>query len=195
MKLYVMRHPEPIGADGLCYGQTDLDVTEEALRKTTLYLQTLLVDKTLDLLLTSPLTRCQKLAVELGAALQVDPVIDNRLIEMSFGIWEGLRWEEIDAQAFDEWSADYVNIEAPGGESFGAVLLRVENLLEELKQTDVEAVALVAHAGVIRALLSAVLDIPLVSTWQFGINYGTLLELSIGTEQWQNRLLSMTVGS
>ncbi|MCL2136936.1 MAG: alpha-ribazole phosphatase family protein [Coriobacteriia bacterium] len=191
MKLYVIRHPQPIGAEGICYGQTDLDISDEALAEGSASLSGLLESKPIDMVYSSPLIRCHKLAFALSndlcLALQTEPL----LVEMDFGIWEGLLWDEIDRQAFDEWMADYVNNAPPAGENFQTVLDRVNSLIGELKERGQEEVALVTHAGVIRALLAVVLNIPVDSCWRFSVNYNSLLTFRIGEEAYQNRLLSL----
>ncbi|MCL2150829.1 MAG: histidine phosphatase family protein, partial [Coriobacteriia bacterium] len=129
MKLYAIRHPKPLGAEGLCYGQSDLAVSPNDLLATAAKLQGLLVDKPIDCWLSSPLQRCESLT----RALTDDFRCDDRLLEMHFGEWESLSWDDIDRQAFDDWMIDYVNQAPPGGESFGAVQRRVSELLAELK--------------------------------------------------------------
>jgi alpha-ribazole phosphatase len=190
MKLYVIRHPEPLDAEGICYGQSDLDVSDEVLAITATHLKDLLQDKPIDLYLSSPLQRCSKLAAELSS----DFVTDERLLEMHFGIWEGLAWDDIDRQAFDAWAEDYVHNQTPDGESFLDVQARVKDLLIELSSRELETVAIIGHAAVIRALLGEVLDIPLESTWRFSVGFGALLVFEVGAETWQNHLLEMTAG-
>lgn len=185
-----MRHPEPIGAKGICYGVSDLDVADDVLDDATTHLRGLLAGRPYDLMLSSPLQRCSKLAAALDGGFQVDA----RLVEIDFGAWEGKAWDEIDRVEMDAWMDDYVEGRTPGGESFGDVLARVRDLVEELRGSGHGTVALVAHAGVIRSLLTLVLDIPLQSSWKFSVNFATLLTLDIGAEDWQNRLVSMTEG-
>ena len=190
MRLYVIRHPEPLGAKGVCYGVSDLDVADDVLAAAAASLQGLLVDKPYDLMLSSPLQRCSKLAAALDDGFKVD----QRLLEIDFGQWEGLAWDEIERSALDAWMDDYVESRTPGGESFGDVLARVRELVAELQSDGRSTVALVAHAGVIRSLISLVLDIPLTSSWKFSIGFATLLTLDIGAEDWQNRFVALTEG-
>jgi len=190
MRLYAIRHPQPMGAEGLCYGQSDLAISPDDLRATAAKLQGLLVDKPIDCWLSSPLQRCEQLA----RTLTDDFRCDDRLLEMHFGEWESLSWDDIDRQAFDDWMVDYVNQAPPGGESFGAVQRRVTELLAELKAsglTGEAGVALVTHGGVIRSLLAELLEIPVESTWHFSVGYGSLLEFEVGELAYQNRLLGM----
>ena len=192
MKLFVMRHPEPIGAAEICYGQSDLDVADDILAMTAAAIKPQLSGESIDMWISSPLQRCSKLA----AALSVDHprgfVTEQRLLEMSFGDWEGVRWDDIDREAFDTWAEDYINTAAPGGECLTDVALRVENLLAELREQNHETVVLVAHGGVIRVMLAHILGIPIQSTWNFTVGYGVLLEFNLGNEQWENTLVALT---
>jgi probable phosphoglycerate mutase len=78
---------------------------------------------------------------------------DDRLMEIDFGEWEGLGWEDIaqrDPQRYQARQADPLNYTAPGGENYPMVFERVGALLATLKRDTV----LVAHAGVLRSCLA-----------------------------------------
>ena len=199
MRILVVRHPRPIDAEGICYGQSDLDISDEALADTAAALAARLGTLggvgpgplgtlgSVGRWVSSPLMRCTKLADRLGVAYERDP----RLLEMHFGDWEGLSWDDIDREAFDSWMADYVSTSPPGGECFQAVADRVDDLLSELSASNVETVGFITHAGVIRALLASILDIPLESTWRFSVGYGAVLVMEVGEQGYQNRLVAL----
>lgn len=78
---------------------------------------------------------------------------DDRLMEIDFGEWEGLGWEDIaqrDSQRYQARQADPLNYTAPGGENYPMVFERVGALLATLKRDTL----LVAHAGVLRSCLA-----------------------------------------
>ena len=86
MRLHLIRHPKPLIDVGICYGRHDCPAED-----TQSAAETLLAELPPDLpVWTSPLLRCRALAER----LHVRPVIDDRLAEMNFGAWEGLRSEE-----------------------------------------------------------------------------------------------------
>ncbi len=60
MRLFLIRHPQPIIAKGLCYGRTDLDVTDDEVKQVAERLISNLPRKAA--LYSSPLQRCAKLA-------------------------------------------------------------------------------------------------------------------------------------
>ena len=74
-------------------------------------------------------------------------------MEMSFGQWEGLRWDDIHEQApeaMERWGADWLNVPAPGGENALQVQRRVNDWLREAATG--EPLLVFTHAGVIRSL-------------------------------------------
>jgi probable phosphoglycerate mutase len=79
--------------------------------------------------------------------------VDARLLEMSFGQWEGLRFEDVkarDAAALASRKSDRWNFVPPGGESYAQVMRRVADWHASLTQDCVVA----AHLGTGRALLA-----------------------------------------
>ncbi len=100
--------------------------------------------------LTSPLKRAIETAQLLGCS---SPEVDDRLIEMDFGDWEGFQIKELRAkygQAMILNEAKGVHMCPPGGESPYDVQQRVCTLLQELNRPTIA----VTHKGVIRAMKS-----------------------------------------
>lgn len=97
----------------------------------------------------SPARRCRQTADALwpGSA----PVADARLWEQDFGTWEGRAYADLpDLGPLTLGAlADHA---PPGGESFANLCLRVSPVLTDLAGG--EDVAIVAHAGTVRAALA-----------------------------------------
>ena len=101
----------------------------------------------------SPALRC----VQTAAALWPDlaPEQDARLWEQDFGAWEGVAFADLpDLGALS--TAELAAHRPPGGESFADLCQRVAPALTMLSQLG-GRVAVVAHAGVIRAALGLAL--------------------------------------
>lgn len=101
----------------------------------------------------SPALRCQQTA----AALWPDrmPPQDARLWEQDFGAWEGLPFAALpDLGALS--LADLAAHRPPGGESFADLYARVAPALRDAASLG-GRVAIVAHAGVVRAALGLAL--------------------------------------
>jgi broad specificity phosphatase PhoE len=103
-------------------------------------------------LLSSPLRRARETAVILTGRT---PAVDDRLIEMDWGRFQGRRLAELRAQAPAEVATNEargLDFRPPGGESPREVCARLQALLAELAADPAPVVA-VCHKGVIRAAL------------------------------------------
>jgi len=81
--------------------------------------------------------------------------LDDRLIEFTFGRWEGLTWPEVcalDPEMARSRETDKWNFEPPGGESYAQLR---ERLVPWLAEQDKPAVV-VSHGGVARALMAMI---------------------------------------
>jgi probable phosphoglycerate mutase len=104
--------------------------------------------------LSSPLQRARRTAELLQPAMPV--AVDSRLIEMSFGVWEGRTvagLRETVGPAFIEAERLGLDFQPPGGESPRQVMTRIAGWTSELATKGQPAVA-VAHKAVLRALLA-----------------------------------------
>lgn len=174
MRTFLIRHPKPAIAEGVCYGRSDIGLAESAIERANALRPLLPTDAPL---YTSPLRRC----LELAQALHTVPLVDSRLMEMRFGAWEMRRWDDIPRHEIDAWAADPLDFAPPGGESPNELRARVATLLRELSDTAV----LVAHGGVLRACMSELAGVPEWHTLRF--DYGAVTLIEDGRLVWQNR--------
>lgn len=143
MILHLIRHPRPLIEPGICYGR--LDVAGENPGRAAVRLRAELPCGLP--VFSSPLRRCRELAEH----LQASPIIDERLMEMDFGDWEGRLWDAIPRAELDAWAADVAGYAPPGGESPVALQQRALAFVAALQ---VPEAVVVTHAGVIRVLLA-----------------------------------------
>jgi broad specificity phosphatase PhoE len=102
--------------------------------------------------LVSPLIRARDTTARLGVTPRPDP----RLIEMSWGEWEGYTLPELRlgfAGTIDELESQGLDLRPPGGESPRDVQLRVGPLLAEIAASGASTTA-VTHKGVIRPIFA-----------------------------------------
>lgn len=111
---------------------------------------------------SSPLSRAVETMRILRTTLEL-PVttfdLDPRLVEISFGRWEGQTWPELrrrDPLGIRKREADPWGFCPPGGESYDDLAARVGAALDALAGDTV----VVTHGGVIRAVLSARTGMP-----------------------------------
>lgn len=170
--LTLIRHTKPDIAAGICYGQTDIDVTEE------FSIEAEIVSGWLsppDLILTSPLLRTRRLAEYLASDYRCELRSHAGLMEMNFGDWEGRAWSDIAHSEIEAWSADILHYIPANGESAQEMLQRVQSVLQDLAQLPQQHIAIVAHGGSIRAVLAQLAAIPLSQTLSWQIGYGAVI--------------------
>jgi len=170
MEIIFIRHPRVIIDEGICYGQSDIDCCDEALREMEDSLSEL---GELDLIVTSPLRRCIRVASEV---LKRPFKTDHRLLELNFGEWELKSWDEIyqDRQG-KFWFENYDTAAPPGGESLTELHARVEDLLRNLEMSQKQKICLIAHAGPIRSAIVHLNRLPLTDFFSISIPMGGVL--------------------
>jgi len=178
MEIYLIRHTSVNCEKGICYGMSDVDITETFIQEAKV-VQEKLLDENIELFYTSPLQRCLKLTKFLTNKQFFS---DNRIKELNFGEWELKSWNIIDkSESFKDWSLSYVNIRCPNGESFLDLDNRVNDFYEEITQQGHDKIGIVAHGGVIRSILCSTLKIPIEHSYTIGLDYGGVSKIEINT--------------
>lgn len=173
--IYLIRHTKPEIEKGICYGQSDLDVSDSfniekqiVLSKIKLAVNTVFI--------SSPLKRCYKLAEFLSGDSSVST--DDRLMELNFGDWELKKWENINEEELKFWGDNYLYSTPPQGESFTQLHERTVNFWKELNLKEKNYV-ITAHDGVIKSLLCFLLEIPLRKAFSVSLNYGDVVKVNV----------------
>ena len=200
IKLWLVRHAQPLVEAGVCYGRLDLAADVAATAECARQLADVLPSGIR--VVASPLQRCEQLAHALQA-LRPDLAceIDARLAEMDFGCWEGRAWNDIDRAELQAWTDDFACYAAgQDGESVTGFMARVASVFDELTRgTLTPALSRgerekeggsdtlwITHAGVIgsvRLLAKGLRTIERADKWpQDGLNYGQwrVLDLRAG---------------
>ena len=153
MRLYLVRHARPDSAGSLCYGRSEVCVSPQATAAAAESVRQQLPGSVLRAapIYSSPLSRCRQLAVALAAGRAVQ--VTEELTELSFGRWEGQRWDGVPKDELDAWTADLWEYLPGGGESARMAATRWLTWLARLPTT--EAALIITHAGVIRVALAA----------------------------------------
>lgn len=169
MQIFLIRHPRPQVAAGICYGQLDLPAIDVAQTAAALRGQ---LPGNLPVI-SSPLQRCRRLA----EALHPAPRIEAGLMEMHFGEWEGRHWDEIGTEALDAWAANLLHHTPPGGESAAMLQTRSVAILNALAAEGIAACVVVTHAGVMRTTVGHARGLPATEWSQLKFDYGECVSL------------------
>lgn len=131
-----------------------------------------------DALYASPMRRARQTLAPLASHCPVSPIILPELREVDFGDWTGLTWEQVHAKfqisAF-EWLDQIHAGTLPNGDSGETFRARVAPCVERmLREHTGQTVGVVCHGGVIRMMLSLLLDLPLTRMAGFEIDYASV---------------------
>lgn len=164
--LYLIRHGETDwNARRLLQGRRDIPLNAVGQGQAVVSgtcLKWLLPDATTVDFIASPLGRTRQTMEIIRQQLGLDAAdyrTDERLVEINFGEWEGLDWQQIaerQPERYQARQADPLNFIPTDGENYPHVFERVGSLLNSLQRDTV----LVAHAGVLRSCLALLTDLP-----------------------------------
>ena len=168
-------HTEPTES-GKLYNDPNVALTERGVNQAKA-LGGWLKTKSPDVLISSTAVRVRSTAeiIQNEIDKHFTPVED--LNEWSVGDWEGRTYLDLKKNSPDEyykWTEDPITHAPPGGESIADLCVRIKKRMKELiADHEGKTVALVTHAGVIRAILMKALDIPQHNFWRLSIPAGS----------------------
>lgn len=184
MELYVIRH-SPVGIkEGICYGQADVKIDYKLFDSYVINLKKRLPKKP-DIVYSSDLNRCQKLAHTLYNNYE----IDQRLREIHFGDWELKNWDAIDKTMLTDWSNNLLEYAPGNGENLLQLYQRVENFILELRKTKTKSIVLITHSGVIRCIWAYILKMPIENCIKIPIDFGEVFKVFLGSKPNEDRII------
>jgi broad specificity phosphatase PhoE len=162
--VFVIRHPETTwNVEKRYQGQLDTPLSERG-RAQAETLAAAFRGAHLDAVISSPLSRARLLAEQIASVTDAEVHIEQRLIEMAQGPWEGLYLDEIHrkhAALFETWYSRPDRADFPGGETLAEVQRRVGAVVASaFAAHPSQAVALVTHSVVIQVIALAALGLP-----------------------------------
>lgn len=122
---------------------------------------------------SSPLERARRTAGAIALRCATDVIVDERLREIDFGDAEGLGFDELPTDLQRDLLERPATVRFPGGETYEELRARVADALDEIARAHAR-VAVVSHAGAIRAAFATWLDVPGAAIWRLDQRYGSL---------------------
>jgi broad specificity phosphatase PhoE len=161
--------------DGLVLGRADPELTDEGRRQAEL-LAAALAEEPVARVLASPLLRARETAEAIGAACGVPVAVDERLVEIDWGVWEGRPAGSLAVADVDRWRAD--DGTAPEGESLDSLSRRVESFC--LDTLDDDLVVAVSHVSPIKAAAAWALGVDGVVAWRMFLGLASITRVGRG---------------
>lgn len=185
--IYLVRHGEIEWQQEKAYiGQIDLPLSEQG-KVQAHKCRDVLAEIPLEKAYTSPLKRC---------VATLDKVLENRAVpremiadlqEISMGDWEGQTFSAIKNRfpaAYEKRGQEIAGFAPPNGESFRELQQRVMPVFEKIVAKDGEhQIIILAHAGVIRVILTSIMGLPLNYLFNWPIAYTGMYQLCYDQDQ------------
>ncbi len=129
-----------------------------------------------DELITSPLSR----AVQTAEAFGQPYTVDERWIELSYGVYEGESVASVPSEAWEHWRTD-PSFEPVGGESLLTLDQRVRGACEDLigRAAD-RRVAVVSHVSPIKAAVAWTLGAGVQIAWRSHLDHASICRIDVG---------------
>jgi broad specificity phosphatase PhoE len=183
ISLYIVRHGHTYANRPWTFlGRSDPPLSDIGIKQVE-QLKTGFYQVSVNVIYTSPLARAKQTTSLLQPILHCPFIVDERLIEQDFGLWEGLHIDTVKekyATDFNNWIRDAYQYAPTGGETSGEVLQRQQALLNKIRQKHPgKTVVIVGHGSGINALLCAALETSLHWRWAYHLNTAHIAELHI----------------
>jgi len=133
-----------------------------------------------DQIITSPMCRCADFAQEVSHKHHIPLQIMDNLKEVGFGVWEGKNAVDIEPKEFTAFYHDPINNRPTGSEPLEDFINRVvQGWKALLKEHHGKHLLIVAHSGVIRAIISHILYSELMGLYKISIANGKISRIEI----------------
>ena len=174
----LLRHGEPEG--GKCFRGNGIDdpLSEDGWKQ---MWDAVEEQQPWQIIITSPMQRCHHFAQRFSEKHTIPVVVEPDLREVGFGSWEGKTREYLQQHhrdEYDDFYLDPINNRPEGAEPFNEFVTRVAGVYKRVTDSfEGKHVLVVAHAGVIRAVLMHALKEDPVAVYQTQIENAKISRL------------------
>lgn len=151
-------------------GVSDIPLNQKG-REQALALSRRLANMSINGIISSDLLRARETARIITQFYDLDLILDSRLREMDFGLWEGMTYDEVKAEYPERaasWEQNWTEVTTPDGENFQGFTDRVHEFCQEsLLEQQPGDVLVVAHGGSLGVVLCFLMGLNPERYWQF----------------------------
>jgi broad specificity phosphatase PhoE len=172
-----VRHGQTVpNRDGLLLGRNDPPLTDDGCaqaRRLGAAVEWLGPEK----VFTSPLQRAQQTAELVADRMGLEVEIDDRLVEIDYGDWEGRPFAGLEPAVVKQWRGD-ADFAPPAGESLRAVTERVGSFCAG--QLDARVVVAVSHVSPIKGAVTWALGVSPELAWRMRLDVASITRIAEG---------------
>ncbi|CAN5589444.1 hypothetical protein BH23ACT3_BH23ACT3_01570 [soil metagenome] len=176
--LILVRHGRTAAnAAGLLQGRLDqpLDEVGEQQAVSVASLVRELVDGQIDEVVSSPLLRARQTA----EAFEMPATVDERWLELSYGVYEGVPHADVPSEVWNQWRID-PDFVPEGGEALSALDRRVRAACDDLVEAATgRNVVVVSHVSPMKSAVAWSLDVDLRISWRSHLSHASVCRIDI----------------
>lgn len=128
-----------------------------------------------DAVIASPLKRAQQTAEAFGRPIETD----ERWVELSYGVYEGVRHAEVPSEVWQMWRNDFGYV-PEGGESLATLDARVRGACAELvERASRETIVVVSHVSPMKSAVGWALDVDIGISWNCHLDHASICRIEM----------------
>lgn len=132
-----------------------------------------------DRVVTSPLRRASETAARIAARSGADVVVDDRWLELDFGIYDGVPIGAVPVSVWGRWQTD-ADWAPEGGESLAQLRTRAFAACDDLAAESAhEDIVVVSHVSPIKAGVAWSLGLDNETTWRTHLDVASITRLAL----------------
>lgn len=178
MRLYMIRHGETQwNVSRRFQGRSDIPLNDEGRRLARITAEAL-AEVPFARIYTSPLKRARKTAELIKGERDIPVILDERIIEIGFGVYEGLccgkdNYNIPDPEFMNFFDKPEAYKPPEGAESIEELKVRTADFLREIvhnKDMENDTILVSTHGAALRGLLSSINNIGIEDFWKGGVH-------------------------
>ena len=167
--------------DGVLLGRLDPELNDTG-RAQAAAVAERLVESAPTRVVSSPLARARETAEIVAQRCGLEAVVDERLIEVDYGEYDGMALGALPRDLTHLWRTD-AKFAPPGGESLASVGVRMAEFTAEMLEVVHEgSIVAVSHVSPIKAAVLWALDLPEIYAWRLRLDNASVTRLAPGPD-------------
>lgn len=159
---------------GQLQGRLDQDLDDVGQRQAVAVSDMVKAMGPVDAVISSPLKRAQQTAAQFGMPVETD----ERFLELSYGVFEGVKHADVPSEVWNNWRKDF-NYVPEGGESLAALDIRVRAACLDLAERASESnVVVVSHVSPMKSAVAWALGVDIGISWTCHLDHASVCRIA-----------------
>ncbi len=174
--LILVRHGRTAAnREGRLQGRIDLPLDEVGERQAAAVADRIASEVHVDRVIASPLQRAQQTAAAFGKPVETD----DRWIELSYGVYEGVPHADVPSEVWNRWFTDH-DFVPEHGESLSTLDSRVRAACDELiAAARDEHVVVVSHVSPMKSAVAWSLGVDIGISWRCHLDHASICRVAV----------------